>query len=318
MVNHFLSGVLSQGRINVLAALSAFVLTYLMIELFRGKLPQDQGRQFAVNGALSKGKARGAGLVFVACMVVCALAFAPITLELVIYLLLVLASMLSGYLDDAADKPWNEYKKGLIDFVIAIVAGTTYLHYNGTTVHFMQWSFELPYLVYLILAIILIWTAINVVNCTDGVDGLCGILSIVTMGSFLLAFPQELGGFGTVVLIVMASVGAYLWRNASPSSVLMGDAGSRALGFFIALLSMKSGHPFAFILAALVFILDGSLGILKISLKRFLHIWILKNVRTPLHDHARKNKGWSDAQVVVRFALLQMLATAVLLLLVGC
>ena len=70
----------------------------------------------------------------------------------------------------------------------------------------------------------------------------------------------------------------------------MGDAGSRAMGFFIAMLSLKCGHPFAFLLAAIVFIVDGSLGILKISLKRFLHISILKNTRTPLHDHARKNK----------------------------
>ena len=54
------------------------------------------------------------------------------------------------------------------------------------------------------------------------------------------------------------------------------DAGSRAMGFFIAMLSLKCGHPFAFLLAAIVFIVDGSLGILKISLKRFLHISILK------------------------------------------
>lgn len=317
MVN-YLTQIMDGSRINILAALVSFGLTFLVIELFRSKLPQDHGRQFAVNGALSKGKARGAGLLFVLCMALCAMAFTPFSVELLIYMLLLIASMLSGYLDDASDKPWNEYKKGLIDFIIAVVAGTTYLYFNGTSVHFLAWSFELPYMVYLVLAIILIWVAINVVNCTDGVDGLSGVMSLITMGTFLLAFREELGSFATVVVVVMASVGAYLWRNASPSSVMMGDAGSRALGFFVALLSMKSGHPFAFVLAALVFILDGGLGILKISLKRFLKIWILKNVRTPLHDHARKNCGWSDAQVVIRFALLQVLVSAVLLLLTGC
>ena len=315
MVN-FLYEMMSPARVSVLAVLVSFAVTYLVIELFKGSLPHDQGREFAVNGALSKGKARGAGMLFVSCMAVCTMVFVPFSVEIVIYMLLMLASMLSGYLDDAADHPWNEYKKGLIDFVIAVVAGTTYLHFNGTTVHFMAWSFELPYLVYLLLAVILIWTAINVVNCTDGVDSLSGVLALVTLGTFLLGFGEEMGTFGTAILIVMASTAAYLWRNASPSSLLMGDAGSRALGFFVALVSMKSGHPFAFVLAALVFILDGGLGILKISLKRFLHIWILKNVRTPLHDHARKNKGWSDAQVVLRFALLQSVASAVLLLLV--
>ena len=96
----------------------------------------------------------------------------------------------------------------------------------------------------------------------------------------------------------------------------MGDAGSRAMGFFIAMLSLKCGHPFAFLLAAIVFIADGSLGILKISLKRFLHIWILKNTLTPLHDHVRKRKVWSDEQVVARWLILQCVASALLLLLV--
>ena len=68
----------------------------------------------------------------------------------------------------------------------------------------------------------------------------------------------------------------------------MGDAGSRAMGFFLAVLALKSSHPFSFLLAALVFIVDGSLGILKISFKRFLHISILKHTLTPLHDHVRK------------------------------
>ena len=42
----------------------------------------------------------------------------------------------------------------------------------------------------------------------------------------------------------------------------------------------------------------------------------MKNIRTPLHDHARKNKGWSDTQVVTRFTLMQILLSAVTVLLV--
>ena len=78
----------------------------------------------------------------------------------------------------------------------------------------------------------------------------------------------------------------------------------------------KPEDNLAFLLAAIVFIVDGSLGIIKISLKRFLHISILKNTRTPLHDHVRKNKGWSDEQVVARWLILQCVASALLLLLV--
>ena len=294
MIDLLLSTVGQRG-VDAMAFLLAFALTALMDSVFRDKLPHDHGREFAVNGALSKGKARGSGLIFVLCIALVSLAFLPFRVEYIIYTVLLIASMLSGYFDDAAETAWNEYKKGLIDFVIAAVAGVTYLNFNGCGVQFLQWSFTLPYAVYLLLIVILIWASINVVNCTDGVDGLSASVAVVTIGTYLLA---------------------YLWSNAKPSSLLMGDAGSRAMGFFIAMLSLKCGHPFAFLLAAIVFIVDGSLGIIKISLKRFLHISILKNTRTPLHDHVRKNKGWSDEQVVARWLILQCVASALLLLLV--
>ena len=295
-----LTSVIGQRGVDAMAFLLAFALTALTDSIFRDKLPHDHGRAFAVNGELSKGKARGSGLIFVLCIALVSLAFLPFTTEYVVYNVLLIASMLSGYLDDAAENAWNEYKKGIIDFVIAVLAGVTYL----------------PYAVYLLLIVILIWASINVVNCTDGVDGLSASLAVVTIGTYLLAYKTELGAYATAGVVFIGALLAYLWLNAKPSSLLMGDAGSRAMGFFIAMLSLKCGHPFAFLLAAIVFIADGSLGILKISLKRFLHIWILKNTLTPLHDHVRKRKGWSDEQVVARWLILQCVASALLLLLV--
>lgn len=312
----FLTSAIGQRGAAALGFLLAFALTALADSLFRDKLPQDHGRAFAVNGEFSKGKARGSGLIFVLCIALVSLAFLPFRIEYVIYTILLIASMLSGYLDDAAETAWNEYKKGIIDFVIAAAAGVTYLNFNGCEVNFLQWSFTLPYAVYLLLIIILIWASINVVNCTDGVDGLSASLAVVTIGTFLLAYPAELGEYAMAGVVFIGALLAYLWSNAKPSTILMGDAGSRAMGFFIAVLALKSNHPFAFLLAALVFIVDGSLGILKISLKRFLHIWILKNTLTPIHDHVRKRNDWSDEQVVMRWLILQCVASAVLLVLV--
>lgn len=306
----------SQRTVDALGFLLAFALTALMDSVFREKLPHDHGRAFAVNGELSKGKARGSGLIFVLCIALVTLAVVPLRTEYIIYTVLLIASMLSGYFDDASEVAWNEYKKGLIDLVIAIVAGVTYLNFNSTTVNFLQWSFAIPYPLYLVLIVVLIWASINVVNCTDGVDGLSASLAVVTIGTYLIAYHEELADYSTAGVVFMGALLAYLWSNAKPSTLLMGDAGSRAMGFFIAILSLKCGHPFAFLLAAIVFIVDGSLGILKISLKRFLHISILKNTRTPLHDHVRKNKGWSDEQVVARWLILQCVASALLLLVV--
>ena len=313
----FLLSILGQRGVDALAMLLAAVLTALLTNLFRTRLPQDHGRAFAVDGALSRGKARGAGLIFVLCVVLVSLAFVPFHMEYLIYMVLLVASMLSGYLDDAADTAWGEYKKGLIDFVVAAVAGVTYLNFNGCGVHFLRWYFVLPYPVYLLLIVILIWASINVVNCTDGVDGLSAGVGVVSMGTFALLYGEYLGAYVTAAAVFAGALLAYLWSNAKPSSVLMGDAGSRAMGFFLAVLALKSGHPFAYLLAALVFIVDGSLGILKISLKRFLHISILKNTLTPLHDHVRKQRGWSDEQVVARWIILQCAASALLAAVAG-
>ena len=305
----------SQRTVDALGFLLAFALTALMDSVFREKLPQDHGRAFAVNGELSKGKARGSGLIFVLCIALVTLAVVPLRTEYIIYTVLLIASMLSGYFDDASEVAWNEYKKGLIDLVIAIVAGVTYLNFNSTAVHFLNWSFAIPYPLYLVLIVVLIWASINVVYCTDGVDGLSASLAVVSIGTFLLAYGKELGDYATAAIVFIGALLAYLWMNAKPSTLLMGDAGSRAMGFFLAVLALKSGHPFSFLLAALVFIVDGSLGILKISFKRFLHISILKNTLTPLHDHVRKRMGWSDEQVVARWLILQAVASAWLLLL---
>ena len=310
-----LSDTIGTRAVDALGLLLAFALTALMDSMFRERLPHDHGRAFAVNGELSKGKARGSGLIFVLCIALVTLAVIPFRVEYLIYTALLIASMLSGYFDDAADTAWNEYKKGLIDFVIAVVAGVTYLNFNGTGVQLLNWAFRIPYPVYLLLIVVLIWASINVVNCTDGVDGLSASLAVVSIGTFLLAYWEELGEYATAGVIFIGALLAYLWSNAKPSTLLMGDAGSRAMGFFLAILALKSNHPFAFLLAALVFIVDGSLGILKISFKRFLHISILKKTLTPLHDHVRKRMGWSDEQVVARWLILQAVASALLLLL---
>lgn len=64
-----------------------------------------------------------------------------------------------------------------------------------------------------------------------------------------------------------------------------------------------------FLAAAAMLIIDGGLGLIKVSLLRFLKIRILKNVTTPIHDHMKKRLGWSNAQVVFRFAIIQIVVS---------
>ena len=290
--------------------LCSFLIAFFSLKFFKRILPKDQGRAFAVNGALSEGKPRGAGIIFVTSFTLCTALFYPLDIENIIYLVLVYAAMLSGYFDDAAETPWGNLKKGLIDLVISFGIAFTYYFYNGSQVklYITDSTFTIPAPLFIILAGVLVWTAINVTNCTDGVDGLCGSLVMTVL--LPLAFMVTKSGAADMLLpmIMFVTLAAYLWFNCSPSQMLMGDAGSRALAVFLAVMFLKTAAPFAFIPIAIVIILDGGLGLLKLSFRRFLKIKnFMEGIRTPLHDHARKNKGWSDTQVVIRFTILQII-----------
>lgn len=311
MLSNLLSDYVGNSQLSFIGVIFAWILTMLALKSNFKFLPRDQGREYAINGDLSKGKLRGVGLVMIICFAIAGILFVPVTVEHLIYGILLIVMMLSGYFDDASDVPWSEGKKGLIDLIVSIVTMVTFLHYNTLDVHFFGLSFHMPYAVYLILGIILIWASINVTNCSDGVDGLCATLCVITIASFSFIFQEQLSDNASYGLILIGVLLAYLYFNASPSSMLMGDAGSRALGFFIAVYAMKTGHPFSFLILALVMIIDGGLGLIKVSLLRYLKIRILANTRTPIHDNQRKNKGWSDTQTVFRFAILQVILSVI-------
>lgn len=314
---------LFEGNMSLVATvgiLFAFFATVLLLWKCKDKLPRDIGRDFAVDGKLSAGKPRGAGFLFVLIFVAAALMFAPIEVEWIIYLLLVSASMLTGFLDDCAKHPWGEYKKAVLDLIIAIMVAVTYINYHGTTVTFLTTgtSLTLPVWLFGLLTVVLVWASINVTNCADGVDGLSATLTTITLLSFYIlnAILGQESTFNYLLLLFMACLLGYLWHNATPSTMLMGDAGSRAMGTLIAIAALISGRPFVYLLFAVVLMVDGGIGLVKVALLRFLKIRILKNTRTPLHDHVRKVSGWSNTQAVFRFAIIQIVVSAAVIYMV--
>lgn len=322
MINYITS--IDFSIIAFLGILFAFAVSCVAIAKLNRFLPKDMGRQFAHEGAISAGKPRGAGIIFVFAFVIATLLFGQMSVEIGIYLILIVVEMFTGYFDDAADKPWNEYLKGALDLAVAVVVALVYIHYNGSDVTFalIGKTVTFPPVAFAILTVILVWASINVTNCTDGVDGLSGTLTIISIMTVFI-IDNILGkndDFSYCILLFAVCLLGYLWYNATPSKLLMGDAGSRAEGMFIALVVLKSGCPFLYLLIAAVFIVDGGLGLIKVALLRFLKIHILKNTRTPIHDHVRKNGDWSNAQVVFRFAIIQIvisIATIYLVLIGG-
>lgn len=300
--------------------LFAFLFTCIFLKTMSGKLPKDMGRDFAHDGKKSAGKPRGAGFIFILVFSVSTLLFAKIGNEVIIYIILTLAAMLTGFLDDCARTPWGELKKGLLDFVIAIMVAVTFLNFNSSTIYsiFGHTEYTLNPIIFGILAVVLVWVSINVTNCSDGVDGLSGTLTITTLGS-IYAFDTIRkidSDFRLIILLFIVCILGYLWFNATPSKMMMGDAGSRAMGLFISIAVLKTNSPFLYLAFAFILIMDGGLGLVKVSLLRFLKIRILSNVRTPIHDHVRKVKDWSNTQTVYRFAIIQVMISMAVLFLV--
>ena len=291
-----------QQTVDALAFLLAFALTALMDSVFHDKLPHDHGRAFAVNGELSKGKARGSGLIFVLCIALVTLAVVPFKVEYLIYTVLLIASMLSGYFDDASETAWNEYKKGLIDFVIAVVAGVTYLNFNGTSVNFLSTTFTIAYPLYLLLIVILIWASINVVNCTDGVDGLSSSVT-VPVAVFFAVLGGLWQGFGQLGVVAGALVGGllgFLFYNHYPAKVFMGDTGSLFLGGAVAALAFAYDMPLILLLVGFVYLCETLSDIIQVTYFKLTHGKRIFKM-APLHHHFEMC-GWKETKVVAVFA----------------
>lgn len=312
MISIFVQNI-NYGIITFIGTMLTFAATCFLLHKTKDFLPQDQGREFAHDGKLSAGKPRGAGFIFILVFAAAYILFGRINTERLIYVVLIVASMLTGYLDDCAKNPWGEYKKGLLDLLLAVMTAVTYINFNGTRLIIASLGVDINLhpLLFGILIVVLVWASINVTNCADGVDGLSGTLTIITLTTIYIMIDMQGGDadFSYSILLFIVCILGYLWYNATPSRMLMGDAGSRAMGIFIAIAILKTDNPIMYIPTAFVLIMDGGLGLLKVALLRFLKIHIFKNTRLPLHDHVRKKWGWSNTQTVFRFSIIQIIVS---------
>ena len=320
-----------------LALYSGFLIVRYFLPSFYNLLPHDRGREFTINAEAAKGKPTGAGVVWVSAFVILSLIFVPLDWMKCSCLILTWLMMLTGYLDDSSKSSWGEYKKALLDLFISLAASAALAFFtaqsNGTLslwFPFISGTINVPVWIYIAAGTVLLWASVNTTNCTDGVDGLSSTLvlaALITMGaifyivlghkdiaSYLLVPHLASGASWAVMTFCLAGVlMGYLWHNAHPSRVLMGDAGSRALGFYIGVCCMVTGNPFLIFVTSTVIFINGGLGLLKVALKRFLHISIFKNTRFPLHDEMRKKYGWSPAQIQIKFLMLQLLVSLAVL-----
>jgi len=182
-----------------------------------------------------------------------------------------------------------------------------------------------------------VMTAIsNSVNLTDGLDGLsAGLMAIAMMAFSVFAYAmgrvdasQYLGlfylrGAGELTIFCTAIVGAclgFLWFNAKPAQVFMGDTGALALGGAIGAVAVLLKSEFLFVFVGGVFVAEtASVLIQRVAFKYRKHRYGIEYakanrvfLRAPLHHHFEM-KGWPESQVVVRFWILGILCAFVAL-----
>jgi phospho-N-acetylmuramoyl-pentapeptide-transferase len=315
------------------ASFGALATALLLPRLWR-RLPRDRGRAHAVAAASARGKPAGAGIIFVPIYLAACLLAVPLEAWVLGLLACVCLAAVEGYLDDRAPGGWGELSLGMADLGISALAAASLYGFHPAVIWLpvRAASLAVPAWVALPAATGLIWLSINATNCTDGVDGLSGSLSAIALAALgvilyavvghreiaqYLIVPHDPRGAAAAMLafLMVGCLAGYLWHNARPSAVLMGDAGSRPLGLLLGSLGLATGNPVILFVVGGVIFANGATGLPKLAFARFLRIGIFPRVRYPLHDHARMNKGWSDGQVLMRFVIVQLVLMPLLLLL---
>jgi len=173
---------------------------------------------------------------------------------------------------------------------------------------------------YIPFAMFVIVGASNAVNLTDGLDGLAIVPVIITALSFgLIAYLvgnanfanylqlHYVPGTGELAVLCGALIGAglgFLWYNAPPASVFMGDTGSLALGGGLGAISVATRHELVLAIIGGLFVLETVSVIVQVASFKLTGKRVF--AMAPLHHHFEK-KGWPESTIVIRFWIISVI-----------
>jgi len=162
-----------------------------------------------------------------------------------------------------------------------------------------------------VAALIIVFTS-NAVNLTDGLDGLAGSLAAVAFACFgVIAYLQGQVWLAAFCFTMVGSLLAFLWFNAHPAELFMGDVGSLAIGATLAVVALMTGQWLLLPIVGAMFFAEAGSVMLQVSWFKFTKRRYGQGRRifkmSPLHYHFEL-KGWSETQVMQRFFLCGILA----------
>ncbi len=168
----------------------------------------------------------------------------------------------------------------------------------------------LPPTVYVPVAMLIIVGMSNAVNLTDGLDGLAGIIVASAFAAYaLIAYMQGQSYLVRFCFTLVGACFAFLWYNAHPAQLFMGDTGSLALGATLGVIALMTGQWLLLPVIAFVPVAEALSVIMQVTYFKLTHGKRIFRM-SPLHHHFEK-LGWSETQVVQRFWLIGLLASMV-------
>ncbi|KRB82451.1 phospho-N-acetylmuramoyl-pentapeptide-transferase [Sphingomonas sp. Root710] len=311
------------------AALTALFIGLIIGPRFIGwlRVRQGKGQPIRADGPqthLSKiGTPTMGGLMILIAVIVSLLLWMDLNNRYVWACILVtLGFGLIGFLDDY-DKVTKRSHKGvsgkvrlLGEFAIAGVASWLIVSGNGTQLYVPFYNGPVidlgPF--YVVFAAFVIVAFGNAVNLTDGLDGLATMpVVIASLAFFVIAylvgnkvFAHYLGiphvpGAGDLTILTAAIIGAglaFLWFNAPPAAVFMGDTGSLALGGALGVISVVTHHEIVLAIVGGLFVMETVSVVLQVFFYKRTGKRIFR--MAPIHHHFEQ-LGWSEPTVVIRF-----------------
>ncbi len=179
---------------------------------------------------------------------------------------------------------------------------------------------SLPIIVVVVFFFFVLAGSSNAINLTDGVDGLaigCTVSSALAFGIMAYAagnsiisdylFISYLPGTGELTIVCTAMLGAslvFLWYNAHPAEVFMGDTGSLALGGLIGTIAFLIHQPFTLVIVGGIFVAEALSVIIQVISFKTTGKRVFR--MSPLHHHFEL-KGWHENKVVIRFWILSLI-----------
>ena len=197
-------------------------------------------------------------------------------------------------------------------FAIGLIASVVLWHPQMLGINFIflptvKQPLTVPPFLFIPLAVVAIVGTANAVNFTDGLDSLAGWTAFVAFAAFgVIAYLYEQFYLVTFCFTVAGAVAAFLWFNAHPAQVFMGDTGSLALGATLAVVALMVGQAVLLPIIGIVFVAEAMSVILQVGYYKLTKGKRLFKM-APLHHHFELS-GWSETHVTQRFWLVSVLA----------